>query len=76
MPEPGTTPGSTVIGFTDRELNQRWDEITAALTNAAIAPDPLTLAALMLGTSKAMAERGIRPVEERKRQIGFAPTKE
>ena len=71
-----TTPDSTVIGFTNRELHERWDEITTALANAAIAPDPLTLAALMLGTSTLMAQRGMRPFEERKRQIGFAPTKE
>lgn len=48
--ELGTTTDGTVIGFRDRELHDRWNEIAEALANAAIAPDPLTLAATCDGT--------------------------
>jgi hypothetical protein len=72
MHEPGTTPDGTVISFTNCELDQRWNKIVEALSNAEIAPDPLTLAALMRGTSTLMARRGMRPLaDEPKRQIGF-----
>jgi hypothetical protein len=74
MNELDPTADGTVIGFTNRELYERWSEIVQALTNAAIAPDPLTLAALMQGTSTLMAQRGMRPLtNERQRPIGFAP---